>query len=472
MTARTKSRARFRLFIAIAIAAVYGVHYFRRNYTAPALWINDELELPALRAEDRPATKSWCDDRFGRQYLQNLRDFSTNYCSPGDRDEVRCFHSSTAETDRTDSFCVLNSTTLDNEWKTFHTQCRPRKLTNDEVTHGVPTLEKLSSYWYGTGAGTMMEKWVRFDVPSGTGAIVPEPTTPYENEKPPDFLMLITREGDGGNIWHTFMEIMSMTMTLDVLKLPSKGEKPILSGAEARNGQVVILDEHLEGPFFHLWKLATPNYRILRRSDLKADRFINTKLILPLAGGGNPFWQGDWKLNSCGPSLLLQTFVRRVLESYDIPQRYEHHSRKPTITFIDRKSKRRLIGQETLLASLKKKYPNANVQTVDFADHSLEDQIRIARKTDVLVGIHGAGLTHSIFLEPESAVVEIMPEGVNFKGFENIAGQLNVRHFSAGAYGSRSPEEMDRGWQFNDVVVELGDVVKQVDAAMRGMQSR
>jgi protein O-GlcNAc transferase len=473
MNARTKARAKFRSFIAFAIFALYAVYYFHCNYNPPDLWSHDELNLPASKAEDKPTTNaSWCNERFSHEYLQNLRDFSTNYCSSDNRNEIRCYHSRTAEDDRTDSFCVLDSTTVDDEWTTFHTQCRPRRLTIDEKARGVPRMDKLSSYWYGTGAGVLMEKWVRFDDPSRKETITAQAAALNDAENPPSFLMLVSREGDGSNIWHTFMEVMSVTMTLDVLQLASKDEKPVLSAQEARNGQIAILEEYPKDPFFDLWKIATPNYKLLRRSDLKASSFPHTKLILPLAGGGNPFWQGDWKLYSCGSSTLLHTFLRRVLDFYDIPHGTERDTRKPTITLIDRKEKRHWVDQENLLVRLRKRYPNARVQAIDFAAYSLKEQIRIARKTDILVGIHGAGLTHSLFLEPSSAVIEIFPEGVDFKGFENMARQLNVQYFSANASGSRSPDAVDKGWQFDDVVVDHLDVVKRVDAAIQGMSTR
>jgi protein O-GlcNAc transferase len=473
MITRVRSWTKFRVFIALAIFAIYAVHHLRRNHTSHGFWSHNKPDLSAWRVVDKPTTNaSWCNDRFSRQYLQNLRDFSTNYCSSDDRDELRCYHSRTAENNRTDSFCILNSTTLDDKWQTFHTQCRPRMLTNDEVARGVPILDKLSSYWYGTGAGTMIEKWVRLDDLSNKRTDVAEATALDEIENPPKFRMLISREGDAGNIWHTFMEIMSMMMTLDVLQLPSKDEGPILSPDEARNGQIVIVDEHPKDPFFNLWKVATPNYKILRRSDLKASSFPNTKLILPLAGGSNPFWQGDWKLHSCGPTVLLQQFVHRVLEFYDIMHDDEHNVRKLRIVLVDRKETRRLVGQEKLIDGLKKRYPTADIQAIDFADHSLRDQIRTVRKTDVLVGIHGAGLTHSIFLEPGSAVIEILPEEVEFKGFENMARQMNVQYFGTKASGTKFPEEMDKGWQLNDVIVDHRDVVKQVDAAVLGLNTR
>jgi protein O-GlcNAc transferase len=63
---------------------------------------------------------------------------------------------------------------------------------------------------------------------------------------------------------------------------------------------------------------------------------------------------------------------------------------------------------------------------VDLAGLSFEAQIQIIHKTDILLSVHGAGLTHSMFLKAGSVVVEILPEDVKYKGFQNIAGQMDL----------------------------------------------
>jgi capsular polysaccharide biosynthesis protein len=39
----------------------------------------------------------------------------------------------------------------------------------------------------------------------------------------------------------------------------------------------------------------------------------------------------------------------------------------------------------------------------------MADQLRLIGATDVLVGMHGAGLAHALFLRPGSALVELFP---------------------------------------------------------------
>jgi hypothetical protein len=59
----------------------------------------------------------------------------------------------------------------------------------------------------------------------------------------------------------------------------------------------------------------------------------------------------------------------------------------------------------------------------------------VVRRTDILMGVHGAGLTHGMFIPPGSAIVEILPPGVTYKGFRDMAKPLGHNHFSSHATG-------------------------------------
>jgi hypothetical protein len=54
-------------------------------------------------------------------------------------------------------------------------------------------------------------------------------------------------------------------------------------------------------------------------------------------------------------------------------------------------------------------HTNFDVRVVDFARLDPQAQIRTMRNTNVLIGQHGAGLLHMIWMKPGSAVVEIEP---------------------------------------------------------------
>jgi len=65
-----------------------------------------------------------------------------------------------------------------------------------------------------------------------------------------------------------------------------------------------------------------------------------------------------------------------------------------------------------------------DLEVVDFEHLSSPQQLRIIRETDLLIGIHGAGLTHTMFLPPGAALFEILPGNVGKRGFRNLAQML------------------------------------------------
>jgi hypothetical protein len=77
-----------------------------------------------------------------------------------------------------------------------------------------------------------------------------------------------------------------------------------------------------------------------------------------------------------------------------------------------REFQKRILGNGPELADkLASVLPkNYLIRLVDTASLSIVDQISIMRKTDYLIGIHGAGLTLSIFMPPKSILYEILPE--------------------------------------------------------------
>ena len=76
-----------------------------------------------------------------------------------------------------------------------------------------------------------------------------------------------------------------------------------------------------------------------------------------------------------------------------------------------RKNQKRILanGEELAdkLASILPK--NILIRLVDTASLSISEQISLMRKTDYLVGIHGAGLCLSVFMPHESIMQEVLP---------------------------------------------------------------
>ena len=72
------------------------------------------------------------------------------------------------------------------------------------------------------------------------------------------------------------------------------------------------------------------------------------------------------------------------------------------------------------------------LSVVDFATLSFKQQIKVTTDTDILIGAHGAGLTHTLWLKGggRAALIELMTtrgEGQN-QHYRNLAGLMDVEY--------------------------------------------
>ncbi|KAL2850712.1 hypothetical protein BJY01DRAFT_125539 [Aspergillus pseudoustus] len=411
----------------------------------------------------------FCADRFGVSYLRQLRDSATEYCTPESPSGLTCFHSKTT-TSRVDTFCLARGALFDQVDKSFTLGCSLRDLSGQSV----PRYREFTNYWYDTGPGRVLEEAVRINE-NNSSLVVPGTV--------PNYTLLVKREGSN-NIWHSLMEIFSMTLSLDVLRMakhPSEPTTPLFATADIENTQVLVLDDIADGPYVDLWTLFAPK-PLLRMND-PALPPLNTSfenLIIPLSGGGNTLWQGDWEIHTCDDSPLLQTFSRRVLNHFHLdPDPPREQLPEIVITFINRTTTRHLINAEEYFAHLESELPHIRIQSIDFAAISFAEQLAVAQQTDVLVGVHGAGLTHGIFLPAHSAMVEILPPSLNHKGFRNVAALLGHSYFSVHASQSvpqPAPEGQDTSkkpdWHQEDVFLEKDIFMELMNVAIKSLYNR
>ena len=63
-----------------------------------------------------------------------------------------------------------------------------------------------------------------------------------------------------------------------------------------------------------------------------------------------------------------------------------------------------------------------SVREVDFSRLRFEDQVAVDATSDVLVGPHGAGLTHNVFMPRRAQLVELFVDGSSAnRHFHNLA---------------------------------------------------
>jgi capsular polysaccharide biosynthesis protein len=69
----------------------------------------------------------------------------------------------------------------------------------------------------------------------------------------------------------------------------------------------------------------------------------------------------------------------------------------------------RQIGNEPLLLERLRSDPKVQVTVVEFSRYSYKEQLQLVAQHDVLIGMHGAGMTHLLWLPPWAGVVELWP---------------------------------------------------------------
>jgi len=82
---------------------------------------------------------------------------------------------------------------------------------------------------------------------------------------------------------------------------------------------------------------------------------------------------------------------------------YVTHPRNPRAVV-----RRKIANERQLEAALRTRNPDFRVRSARLERLSVRQQLRLASSSDVLVAMHGAGLTHALFLPHRSAVVEIL----------------------------------------------------------------
>jgi len=98
---------------------------------------------------------------------------------------------------------------------------------------------------------------------------------------------------------------------------------------------------------------------------------------------------------------------------------------------------RRIMNEDELVLAVRndpilKSKHNINIELIDFGTlGGIEEQIKkIYQDTDILIGAHGAGLTHSLWLPEEAAVIELFPSNFHSSFFRNMAKWRGLAYYA------------------------------------------
>jgi len=118
---------------------------------------------------------------------------------------------------------------------------------------------------------------------------------------------------------------------------------------------------------------------------------------------------------------LFDDFKKSILNNFDI--KYKINSIKK-ITFILRNGTREI----TNIHYVKNNLQSYNINYVYLENHSVKEQLEIITNTDILIGVHGAGLSWCIFMKNGSTLIEMYPGNSNTDNYIRWCKIANINY--------------------------------------------
>jgi hypothetical protein len=199
---------------------------------------------------------------------------------------------------------------------------------------------------------------------------------------------------------------------------------------------IVWLDGHAQGSIDDVWTSVFTT-KVRRVAQVPQGTCFRRALFIP-AGYSAPIY--DWP-DQCGAQTPVREFAEFVLHQYGLseqPQQkqatfifreaYLAHPRNP-----GRDASRHVHNRAEIEAVLARH----NSISLNPINVSFVDQLRAVHSSRVLLGVHGAGLTHVLFMPAGSQLVELQPPTHPLGHFEKLSRWAGV------SYTNHPPVSLD-----------------------------
>ncbi|XP_071083441.1 EGF domain-specific O-linked N-acetylglucosamine transferase-like [Haliotis cracherodii] len=201
----------------------------------------------------------------------------------------------------------------------------------------------------------------------------------------------------GGNMFHHFCDFVNLYISQH------------LNNSFTTDVNVFIWDtaRAYTELFGETWNAFTDHPRLML-VDLEGKRVCFKEAIFSfLARMSQGLFYAIRPVENCYNSGLMRAFSQHILHRLGIHQ-HGPLARKLRVTFMSRNTRYRKIRNIDKLESALKSNADFDVKVVDYNRNiPFPDQLKISYNTDILIGIHGAGLTHLLFLPDWAVVFEI-----------------------------------------------------------------
>ncbi|XP_053382403.1 uncharacterized protein LOC123544387 [Mercenaria mercenaria] len=167
----------------------------------------------------------------------------------------------------------------------------------------------------------------------------------------------------------------------------------------------------------------------------------------------------------------IEEFRSFVFSQFNLDPSDKLDCSKPRITLIIRRNAvyhprnvvgnvgRKIFNEAELINDLMKAFPNACVKPSLMEALPMRSQLDVIKRTDILIGMHGAGMSHVTFLPKHAGVLELFAKGFKngrpwFECFNSIAKWRNLQYDSWENFDSALEMPADFTILPTDVIVD------------------
>lgn len=378
-----------------------------------------------------------CQNDFGFPLINRWRMTAKPYCSPsvvsGVQTEIRCHRLQQTRHTAMDNFC--QGTNLFIDFEKIRTGFRPSRTTAMPKGSLFGSCEKGPEYRDGMFPGEDLKKLMMvYERRLGAENILVT-----KRDIIPGTTYFLRRDG-AYNLFHQIGDYINIFMGV------------IIAKKSFDDVRIVIVDLFEKGPFQTMCDAMAPRYGCItlqefeqRHPEMKTA--LLEHVIFHMPTGQNFIWKDIWTPNPCHGSEILQAFTRFQLAHLDLhnkPRRIDNNG-KINILLSSRSYKpgtiigRKITNEDDLLDILQNKLvdfqgrsigPRLQVTRVDLGTIPFIKQIELVRNTDIYIGMHGAGMTHSLWLPEEAVIIELFPFGWHQSSFRNLARHMGKSYLA------------------------------------------
>jgi protein O-GlcNAc transferase len=232
---------------------------------------------------------------------------------------------------------------------------------------------------------------------------------------------LLARDEDCENSFHSTADFMNMFLALQIADVSTD------------QLQVMLFDTHPDGPYMDLIQKAySPNHAVIRPAHYQNKVILFRKIIFHLESPAGVIFPKVALPDPmrCVNTALFNGYRRFVLSAFGLLDVKPPAIPNVVLSLRHRtpsKNVGRVMANEEEVINILKQGNMMNLEVVDMAKMSYFEQLKLIRNTNVLVGIHGAGLMFIMFAADEAVLVEIHPsyrQDRHFRHASRVTGKM------------------------------------------------